>query len=251
MGRHAVTIAVLAGIGAFSTACAQDRGSDHHPMTFPAGVKSELLLRSTPDLLGTLAKPGDSTLESAMRLASEPPRFDEPFNYSLVFPEAPSQSTKTHPSQELLDMIASWLGENFDLRAYAERPRVEFVPAAKLVALRYRGLALDREPYHDRERRVEPLVDAPRIEGLYDDRSRVIYLPESWRGVAVAEISVLVHEMVHHLQNLGSVKFSCPEEREKLAYKAQDKWLAVFGKSLADEFDLDPMTLFAKTLCLH
>jgi hypothetical protein len=57
--------------------------------------------------------------------------------------------------------------------------------------------------------------------------------------------------MVHHLQNLRGAKFGCPEEREQLAYQAQDRWLAVFGKSLSDEFDLDPMTLFAKTLCLH
>ena len=70
-------------------------------------------------------------------------------------------------------------------------------------------------------------------------------------GDTVAETSVLVHEMVHHLQNLADVKFSCPDERERLAYKAQGKWLAVFGKSLAEEFDLDPFTLFAKTLCLH
>jgi hypothetical protein len=34
--------------------------------------------------------------------------------------------------------------------------------------------------------------------------------------------------MVHHLQTVGGLKFACPQEREELAYKAQERWLELF-----------------------
>ena len=129
---------------------------------------------------------GDLALDFAMRLASEPPRFDAPFNDALVFPEAPSEPARPRPSLKLLDLIASWLAGNFDLQAPSEPPRVEFVSPAKLVALRYRGWALHRPAHSDKGSPAEPLT-APRIEGLYDDRNRVIYLSDSWQGETVAE----------------------------------------------------------------
>ncbi len=33
------------------------------------------------------------------------------------------------------------------------------------------------------------------------------------------------------------MKYACPAEREQLAYLAQEKWLSLFGKNLADEFE--------------
>lgn len=197
----------------------------------------------------TQAQVEDCPLALAMRLASHPPRFEQASGELVELTAAPPEAT-TRPTRALLDLIASWLKANFDLAGYTEPPPVEFVSPARLVALRYRGLALDGAAYPGREKPAEPLINAPKIEGLYDDRNHVIYLPEAWEGVTVAEISVLVHEMVHHLQHVGRVTFSCPQERERLAYKAQDKWLSIFGKNLADEFELDRFSVFAKTLCL-
>src|SRR5712672_1432623 len=37
--------------------------------------------------------------------------------------------------------------------------------------------------------------------------------------------------------------------REKLAYLAQDRWLALSGHSLADNFELDPFSLLLTTTC--
>jgi len=59
-----------------------------------------------------------------------------------------------------------------------------------------------------------------------------------------------VHEMVHHLQNLAGVKFECPAAREKTAYLAQDKWLARFGKSLENDFDVDMFTVVISSACM-
>ena len=37
----------------------------------------------------------------------------------------------------------------------------------------------------------------PAVHAIYDDGSRTIYLPEDWTGATPAEVSLLVHEMVH------------------------------------------------------
>ena len=69
-------------------------------------------------------------------------------------------------------------------------------------------------------------------------------------GESPADQSIFVHEMVHHLQNLAGVKFECPAAREKAAYLAQDKWLARFGKSLENEFDVDMFTVVISSACM-
>ena len=78
-----------------------------------------------------------------------------------------------------------------------------------------------------------------------------IYLPADWTGSTPAEVSVLVHEMVHHLQNVANTKFECPQAREQLAYAAQQRWLGLFDRTLEDEFQLDPFTLLVTTRCMY
>ncbi|HUG61279.1 MAG TPA: DUF6647 family protein, partial [Methylomirabilota bacterium] len=74
--------------------------------------------------------------------------------------------------------------------------------------------------------------------------------PEGWTGTSPAEVSVLVHELVHHLQNVGGVAYDCPEAREKPAYQAQARWLELFGGSLEEAFQVDPMTILVRTNCM-
>jgi hypothetical protein len=57
--------------------------------------------------------------------------------------------------------------------------------------------------------------------------------------------------MVHHFQNVLGVKHECPQEREKLAYTAQDRWLSLFGHTLETDFELDGFSLLAKTGCFY
>jgi hypothetical protein len=95
-----------------------------------------------------------------------------------------------------------------------------------------------------------PLDAAKNIVALYDREKKTIYLPEGWTGRTPAELSVLVHEMVHHLQNLSGERYECPAAMEKPAYKAQAKWLEQFDRTLEGEFELDGLTLLVRTNCL-
>ena len=140
----------------------------------------------------------------------------------------------------LMTAIVLWLAANLDLPATSEHPRVEFVPPATITALRYSGISggQPNSPAGQRE-----------IVAVYDDATSTIYLPEGWSGNTPAQLSVLVHEMVHHLQNRGKLKFECQRAREKLAYQAQEQWLQLFGHDLERDFEIDPFTRLVISSC--
>lgn len=85
----------------------------------------------------------------------------------------------------------------------------------------------------------------------YDDATKTIYLPDGWNGSTPAEMSVLVHAMVHHFQNVSGQKYyDCPEERKALPYEAQDRWLGLYERSLSEDFKIEPATLMLITQCM-
>jgi hypothetical protein len=75
--------------------------------------------------------------------------------------------------------------------------------------------------------------------GAYDDVANTIYLPEGWTGKTPAEASILIHQMVYHVQNLAGLKYECSWERERLAYAAQERWLRLHDSNLWDAFAID------------
>ena len=141
----------------------------------------------------------------------------------------------------LLTVMMTWLSSNFDLPAVNHHPEIKFVSQQEMVAVRFAGLVPNMTSERDA---------ASEIVALYDDRTKTILLSERWKGDAPADLSVLVHELVHHMQNLAQLRYPCPEAREAMAYAAQEKWLSLFGQSLATAFELDPMTLKVRTSCM-
>ena len=132
--------------------------------------------------------------------------------------------SSAHPELALLAAISIWISTSVDLPRIADPPFIEF-----------------RLPTGQR----------PEVVALYQDELRTIFLPEEWSGRAPAELSVLVHEMVHHIQNLAGLKYACPEAREKQAFDAQERFLALFGTDLNAEFEIDPFTLLVRTNCFY
>jgi hypothetical protein len=147
-------------------------------------------------------------------------------------------------------MIALWLSFNLSLPAPAELPKIEIVSKQEILFRRYRAFTAEAQ------KEVlaafggsEASADRREPVALYDDASVTIYLPLGWSGANAAELSVLVHEMVHHAQRKAGMRYECPAQREALAYRAQDQWLRMFGKSLFEEFSLDEFTLKVSTSC--
>ncbi|HUE45411.1 MAG TPA: DUF6647 family protein [Aestuariivirgaceae bacterium] len=138
--------------------------------------------------------------------------------------------------KELLSVIAVWLSVSFGLPHVQDHPSVRTLSPQGLSAIRYGPV--------DVTRRREVLA-------LYDDRKRTIFLSDGWVSHDPADVSILVHEMVHHLQSEAGLTFPCPAARERLAYEAQSRWLALFGLTLEAEFGIDAMTLKVSSGCIR
>lgn len=151
----------------------------------------------------------------------------------------------------LLAMIALWLSFNFGLPAITEPPKVAVVSAQDILFKRHNAFtpqaqqsllsASHGNTTDDRKNR--------QAVAIYDQTTGTIFLTEGWSGKTPADLSVLVHEMVHHMQSVNKMPYACPAAREELAYAAQDKWLNMFGQNLFDEFNLDAFTLKVSTSC--
>jgi hypothetical protein len=152
--------------------------------------------------------------------------------------------------QALLTVIVTWLSINFGLPATYEHPRVELASPAQMAAVRHSRLAaMGRDRVAPEGERLAQREISEEVFAIYDDATRTIYLHRNWTGTTPADSSLLVHELVHHLQNVAAMKFDCAGEREKAAYRAQRAWLELFGRTLEQEFEIDPMTVLIRTNC--
>ena len=142
----------------------------------------------------------------------------------------------------LLTAIVVWLSANFGLQANFDFPRIERMSSAEMTKALYEGAHVD-------QRQAMSIDRLRTVHSLYSVEKKTIYLVPEWSGRTPAELSELVHEMVHHLQNVSHATFECPAERERLAYDAQEKWLEMFGHSLATDFELDRFTILVFTTC--
>jgi hypothetical protein len=174
-------------------------------------------------------------------------------NVSVAKAELPTDSPPT------LVAIADWLSTNWDLPPADTLPRVEFVPRTQLERLRYghllRGLPRTAAGEGSSQaiggEHATPLPQFHReVVAVYNDVTQTIYLPDTWTGKSRAEQSVLVHEMVHHLQNRARLTYACPGAREKLAYLAQKKWLESYGLDFEQELQVDMFTVVAISACM-
>jgi hypothetical protein len=169
----------------------------------------------------------------------------------VLDPSKAKSGSSTYPEPALLTAITSWLSKNFVLPPVSA-PFIDFRSPGAMIAMRYGGIASDRLSIRSIE--SEPKFSAgslPDVVSLYEDGHRTIHLPTGWSGSTAAELSMLVHEMVHHMQNVAGLKYECPEAREGQAFTAQEQWLRLFGTDLNAEFGLDPFTLLVRTNCAY
>jgi hypothetical protein len=150
----------------------------------------------------------------------------------------------------LLTAIALWISANFDLPANFPLPNVKIVSAQEISFLRNGAFtSAQQREIVKQEQQTSGALNRRQAVAVYDDLNETIFLPDSWKGDTPAELSVLVHEMVHHLQKKNHFRYECQGAREELAYKVQEKWLGLFGRDLASEFQIDRFTLKVSTTC--
>jgi hypothetical protein len=240
-----VTVAALAGLTTLRALVAPDADT--------ALGNAELLaarppqFSSTPDSAATLVSrefrhPADESDSSLRQIAAKMAE-EQVVDYTHVFVARPEPV-----ASGVLEAISEWLAKEFDLPPSALTPHIELISSTRMGELRY-SKVLALQPGSERENAMAVTDLGQEVLALYDNANEFIYLQKGWTGRSSAEMSVLVHELVHHLQNQGKIKHSCPQEREKLAYAAQERWLNHFGTSLEKEFGIDPFTLLVKINC--
>lgn len=169
----------------------------------------------------------------------------------------PRHSRTPTPAQ--LTAIAGWVSANSDI-PYAEvAPGIEFVSPARLIRLRYsrvlsgpgQTIAGESPAQATGGEHSTPRPEFLRqVVAIYEDATETIYLSENWTGASKAEQSVLVHEMVHHLQKRARLAYACAGAREKPAYLAQKAWLESHGLDFAEELQVDMFTVVAMSACM-
>jgi len=138
-----------------------------------------------------------------------------------VQPASDTQSMEQHHfrPQTLLTALETWVSSQFDLPAIHEHPIIEFASPAKIVSLRFPGLLSDPGAQVAPNDRVSSAQHD--TIAIYYDATRTIYLPEGWTGDTPAELSVLVHEVVHPLSKCAEAQIRVPTgAREACLYRS-------------------------------
>lgn len=113
----------------------------------------------------------------------------------------------------LVDVLETWL----DMRT--EWPRRGTAPSVSVVS----------EFQAEARRGPAETFQRGRLRGLYDPDRTEILLVRPWNPRDAEDVSVLLHELVHHRQ--APHYWYCPAAQELPAYRLQETWLAEQGLS--------------------
>ena len=111
--------------------------------------------------------------------------------------------------KEILTALMIWLGANTPFSTNFDIPVVMFLPQEEMNSMYYKDNEHEQKSLH----------------GMYDQENDIIYLPDDWDRREAWDMGVLVHEMVHYLQDMNEMKFACSAEMEKMAWPIQQFYL--------------------------
>lgn len=111
--------------------------------------------------------------------------------------------------KEILTALMIWLSANTSLDTNHDIPKVLFLTQSEMEAMFYKGEDAMPNTLH----------------GLYDTESDMIILPDTWDRRKPWDLAILLHEMVHYLQDQNELQFSCMAEMERDSWPIQQKYL--------------------------
>jgi|TARA_R110000744_G_scaffold122325_2_gene227305 hypothetical protein len=111
--------------------------------------------------------------------------------------------------KEILTALMIWLGANTPFNTNYDIPNILFVTQDQMEQMFYKGSNKMPNTLH----------------GLYDKESDTIILSDQWDRRKPWDMSVLLHEMIHYLQDQNKMKFNCVANMEKDAWPIQQLYL--------------------------
>ncbi len=131
----------------------------------------------------------------------------------------------------LSEHMIEWIASNTELLSY-ERPDIRFATGEWMAA----------------RLNQKNMVAPP--EALYGMGTHTLYLSNQWSPTDLRDQSILLHELVHHLQLMNETHVACPAQYNGLAYQVQIAWLREAGESAPFEFlGIGPIDIFVQSLC--
>ena len=118
------------------------------------------------------------------------------------------------PDTEFLLKLLDWIGEATDYPVTGLRddlPAISFCRTGQTIAYEGHDMIVDRS-----------------LNAAYDALDKRIWLVLPWSAEDTRQVSILLHELVHHVQ-FQSRDWPCPQASEEEAYRLQHQWLAEHG----------------------
>jgi Zn-dependent peptidase ImmA (M78 family) len=103
-----------------------------------------------------------------------------------------------------------WIGANTNYDVNLHHPEVQIVPQAQLEQIYSKGKGIDKNS---------------ELHAFYDTKKDTIYLPESFDLYNAWHKGVLLHELLHYVQDQNQVEFECSAQMEAEAWPLQKKYL--------------------------
>jgi hypothetical protein len=140
------------------------------------------------------------------------------------------------PSAELMRALMAWAAPRLELPVPDALPTIVRKDHCGLQAMYMPGLAC-----------LPPGNGALALYG-----SGVMWLHEDWRADSLKDISILLHELVHHMQHHAGVEpVPCAAEAlEKPAYDAQFAFLEAAGADPYETIGINALKLIFVTNCM-
>ena len=114
--------------------------------------------------------------------------------------------------QELVAHLEDWLDDHSDLPRREAPPLIQLTSHAHASSLAY----------------SHQTSASPNVRGLYDPAVETVWLVQPWDARNPYDVSVLLHELVHHRQAAAG-HWYCPGAQELPAYRIQRQWLNDLG----------------------
>ena len=111
--------------------------------------------------------------------------------------------------KEIIMALMIWIGANTNYNVDVLEPKILFVTQDQL-----------EQAYYGEEN-----YEGTVLYGFYDITLNLIILPDTWDRTDPWSQSVLLHEMIHYLQDVNKIKYFCVEEMEKDTWPLQKQYL--------------------------
>jgi hypothetical protein len=137
-----------------------------------------------------------------------------------------------------------WISQVWGVEMPNEHPVIEYGTAQELACI-------FQTAKKDCDLPFDPA--SPGVKATYNTQTHVIHLLDDIDLSDPDQISILVHELSHHVQTANGMKYVCVGELERAAYMIQMQWLEEQGieswAAMERITGLDAFSIFLITRC--